>query len=129
MPPKKILVAEDDPNSMYLATVLLRTKDYLVLEATTGKQTVAVAFAEKPDLILMDIGLPDINGLEAIRILKQDPETKDIPIVAVTAYAMTGDCERFLDAGCDGYVSKPLDVKNFLAEVASFLKESPSGRS
>ncbi len=129
MPPKKVLVAEDDPNSMHLASVLLKMKDYVVFEATTGKQTVALALAEKPDLILMDIELPDINGQDAIKILRQHPETKDIPIVAVTGYASAGDRERFFAAGCDGYITKPLDAKKFLVDVAVFLNETPSAQS
>ena len=119
-----ILIVEDEPKNMKLFRDLLRATGYTTLEATNGEEGLAAARAGKPDLILMDIQMPVMDGLKATGILKSESETANIPIVALTALAMDGDGERVLQAGCDGYVTKPIQVKDFLTRVADFLTKS-----
>jgi CheY-like chemotaxis protein len=116
-----ILIVEDEPKNLTLFRDLLQRFGYLTIEATNGKDGVDLAKVHNPNLILMDIQLPVMDGLEATRILKSDTTTKDIPILALTSYAMTGDKDKILQAGCDGYLSKPVDVQVFLSTVASYL--------
>lgn len=118
---EKILVVEDTPMIMELTTVLLETAGYVVIQAETAEAGIKLARAESPDLILMDIGLPGMDGLSATGILKQDPGTKDIPVVALTGFAMKEDEERILAAGCDGYLTKPISTKEFRKQVARFI--------
>jgi len=118
---KTILIVEDDTKNMTLFRDLLEVSGYKTIEASDGKQGIELARAKKPDLILMDIQMPEMDGLEATRILKADATTSDIPVIALTAYAMEGDKERILGAGCDGYLAKPIDIKEFLKEVAEYL--------
>ena len=106
---------------MTLASFLLESVGHTVLKATDAETGVAMAGAEQPDLILMDIQLPGMDGLRATAILKADPATRSIPIYALTALAMKGDEERILAAGCDGYIAKPLAYKEFLATIAAEL--------
>jgi CheY-like chemotaxis protein len=129
---ERILLVEDNPASRRLAQVLLKSKGHTVYEATTGEEAVELARTQRPDLILMDVQLPGLDGLAATRILKADPATKDIPVVVLTAYAMQGDRERALAAGCDGYISKPINTKEFTVAVSRYLaaareKEAGSG--
>jgi two-component system cell cycle response regulator DivK len=118
---KLILIIEDDPKNLTLFRDLLQRFGYTTIEATNGKKGIKLARANKPDLILMDIQLPVMDGIEATRILKSDPETKNIPILALTSYAMKGDREKILQAGCDAYLAKPVDVQELLATVARFF--------
>ncbi len=118
---KVILIVEDEPSNLKLTCALLQASGYSTIEATDGKQGVELAKARKPDLILMDIQMSDMDGLEATRILKADATTRNIPIVALTAYAMKGDKEMVLEAGCDGYITKPIDIQEFLKRVAEYL--------
>ena len=118
---KVILIVEDDPKSLTLTRDLLQISGYTTIEATNGEQGVELAKAKKPDLILMDIMMPKMDGLEATRILKADITTKNIPIVALTSYAMKGDKERMLEAGCDGYIAKPVDIQKLLKTVGEYL--------
>ncbi len=120
---KVILIVEDEPRNLQLMTDLLQRFGYVTIEATDGKQGVELAKARKPDLILMDIMMPEMDGLEATRILKADATTKKIPVLALTSYAMKGDKERILQAGCDGYVTKPIDIEELLKLVAEYLSE------
>jgi two-component system cell cycle response regulator DivK len=122
----KILVVEDNPANMKLATLLLKYAGYQVLPAKNAADGIAFAREQAPDLILMDIQLPGMDGLEATRLLKADAVTRDITVVALTAFAMKGDEERMLAAGCDGYVAKPIEYKKFLAQVARLLAEKES---
>ena len=115
-----ILIVEDDPKSLTLTKDLLEISGYTTIQATDGEQGVELAKAAKPDLILMDIMMPNMDGLEATRILKADTTTARIPIIAVTAYAMEGDSERTLEAGCDGYIAKPFDIQEVLKVVGAF---------
>ena len=117
----KILVIEDNPANMTLATFLLQSADHTVLAAIDAESGLTMARAESPDLILMDIQLPKMDGLAATKILKDDPATRRIPVVALTALAMKGDEERIRAAGCDGYIAKPMRYKEFLDTVAAQL--------
>ena len=118
---KKILIIEDNPMNMELATDLLETSGYFVLQAGAAEEGIELARAESPDLILMDISLPDMDGLEATGVLKQDPATANINVVALSAHAMKGDEEKALAAGCSGYITKPINTKQFPKEVARFI--------
>jgi two-component system cell cycle response regulator DivK len=119
----KVLVVEDNPANMTLATFLLESVGHAVLKATDAEAGVASARIDHPDLILMDIQLPGMDGLAAIRLLKADAATREIPVIALTALAMKGDEARIRAAGCDGYISKPLAYKDFLATVSAQLEE------
>jgi len=119
--PKRILMVEDEPKNMKLLRDLLQNFGYETVEATDGEQGVDLTRSSKPDLILMDIGMPKLDGLQATRILKADASTRSIPVVALTAFAMSGDKERALEAGCDGYISKPVDVRGLLKTVEQLL--------
>lgn len=118
---KRILLIEDNAVNRRLAQFLLKSKGYEVWEATTASEAFATLKERRPDLILMDIQLPEVDGLTATRHLKADPATQDIPVVAVTSYAMKGDETRALEAGCSGYVTKPIDKTLFLDTVARVL--------
>ena len=117
-----ILVVEDNPVNRRLAEFLLRSQGYQVREATTAKEAFEILKTERPDLIVMDIQLLGMDGLEATKKLKEQPTTADIPVIAVTSYAMKGDREKALAAGCAGYVTKPIDKTIFLAEISRHLK-------
>ncbi len=116
-----ILVIEDNPANMTLATFLLQSADHTVLAATDAETGLLMARSQSPDLILMDIQLPGMDGLAATKLLKEDPATRAIPIIALTALAMKGDEERIRAAGCDGYIAKPMRYKEFLAAIAEQL--------
>ena len=120
---KKILLVEDNPVNRRLAVFLLRSQGYEVREATTAQEAFEIIEKERPDLIVMDIQLPGMDGLEATRKIKAQPATTDIPIIAVTSYAMKGDREKAMAAGCAGYVTKPIDKNIFIQEVAALLGE------
>ncbi|MDH3347835.1 MAG: response regulator [Desulfobulbaceae bacterium] len=116
----KILVIEDNPINLKLMRDFLRNTDYELLSANNAEQGLEMAKEGQPDLILMDIRMPKLDGLAATRMLKHDEGTKHLNIVAVTAYAMKGDRERILAAGCDGYLAKPFLHKEFISLVRSF---------
>jgi two-component system, cell cycle response regulator DivK len=116
-----ILMVEDNAANMTLALYVLESAGHRVLSATDAEAGLALARAERPDLILMDIQLPGMDGLEATAQLKRDETTRDIPVIALTALAMKGDEERILAAGCDGYIAKPMRYKELLATVADQL--------
>jgi two-component system cell cycle response regulator DivK len=118
-----VLVVEDNPANMTLATFLLKSAGYTVLSAVDAEAGLALARSEHPDLVLMDIQLPGMDGLEACGILKADDATRDIPLFALTALAMKGDEERIRAAGCDGYIAKPLAYKEFLKTISAQVKK------
>ena len=124
---KRILIIEDNEQSLYLETFLLEKSEYDVVQARNGQQGLEVAASENPDLILLDIQLPVMDGYEVARRLKQVEETKSIPIVAVTSYAMAGDRETILAIGCEGYIEKPIDPDSFVDQVREFLPERKEG--
>lgn len=118
---KKILIVEDNEQNLYLETFLLEKQGYEVVQARNGQQGLELAAYEHPDLILLDIQLPVMDGYEVAKRLKQALETTSIPIVAVTSYAMAGDREAALAAGCQGYIEKPIDPDSFVEQVKGFL--------
>jgi two-component system cell cycle response regulator DivK len=116
----RILVVEDNDKNMKLFRDVLLAKGYRTVEATTGEAAVALAAEQAPDLVLMDIQLPDIDGVEALGRLRADVRTASVPVLALTAQAMQGDRERFLAAGFDGYISKPVNIAEFVATVEHY---------
>ena len=121
VPQKTILLVEDNEDNRIIYATALRYAGYNVLEAITGTDGVYQTRTHLPDLVLMDISVPELDGWEATAILKADPATKHIPIVAVTAHALPGDRERSFQAGCDGYLAKPCEPRAVVAEVQRFL--------
>ena len=122
MADKKLLLVEDNPVNRRLAMFLLRSQGYQVREATSALEAFEILKTEPIDLIVMDIQLPGMDGLAATTKLKAEPATANIPVIAVTSYAMAGDREKALAAGCSGYVTKPIDKTIFLAEISRHLK-------
>ena len=122
---RKILVVEDNDMNMQLVEFLLEEGGYELVKATSGEEALALTRdapnGAAPDLILMDIHLPGMDGLSVVRAMKADARTARIPILALTAHAMRGDRDRFLEAGCDGYISKPIDVKTFISSIEQYL--------
>jgi CheY-like chemotaxis protein len=118
---KRILIVDDNPTNLKLVTYLVRANGYDVDTAADAEQAVAAIRANRPALILMDLQLPGVDGLELTRRLKADPATHDIKIIAVTAYAMKGDQEKALAAGCDAYVTKPIDTRGLPTLIATQL--------
>jgi len=117
---ERVLVVEDNEKNMKLFRDVLQAKGYRTLEATTGSRAVELAAEHSPDLVLMDIQLPDIDGVEALGRLRADARTASLPVLALTAQAMQGDRERFLAAGFDGYLSKPLNIAELVATVRQY---------
>src|SRR5271163_378571 len=117
----KVVVIEDNATNLTLATFLLQSAGHVVLSATDAEAGLTLARAERPNLILMDIQLPGMDGLEATAQLKRDEATRAIPVIALTALAMKGDEERIRAAGCDGYIAKPMRYQEFLATIAAQL--------
>jgi len=118
---KRILVVEDNETNIYLISFILRKNGYEVTEARTGEEGVKLAIKDKPDLIIMDIQLPGIDGLEATRKIRESKVDGEIPIIALTSYAITGDRERALKAGCTGYIEKPINPDTFISEIKKYL--------
>ena len=120
-----ILIIEDNEKNIYLATFILKKSGYTVIEARDGQSGIALARQNKPDLILLDIQLPLMDGYAVARELTRNGELRSVPIVAVTSYAMTGDRERILAAGCAGYIEKPINPATFVAEIEQYLNAKP----
>jgi len=118
---KKILVVEDNEANLYLIRFMLKKSGYKVIEAMDGTKGVELAVKKKPDLIIMDIQLPDINGLEVTKRIRASEVGSDIPIIALTSYAMAGDREKALAAGCTGYIEKPINPETFMAEIEKYV--------
>lgn len=122
MKQRTILLIEDNEQNRYLATFLLEQHGYRVVSASNGPLGIQTAQTLKPDLILLDIQLPILDGYAVARALRESPASRDIPIVAVTSYAMVGDREKCLAVGCNGYVEKPINPETFVAEIEAFLQ-------
>ena len=118
--PKRVLIVEDNELNMKLFSDLLGAHGYETAQTREGLKAIGLAKEFKPDLILMDIQLPEVSGLEVTKWIKDDAELRDIPIVAVTAFAMKGDEKRIRDGGCEAYISKPITVSSFLATIRQF---------
>jgi len=125
---KKILIVEDNPKNMRLIKMVLGNKGYSLLEATDGEEALAIAIEGRPDLIVMDIQLPKMDGLEVTRRLRQTPGFSQVPIIALTASAMEGDRDKIIGAGCDAYVSKPVDTRKLPELVAEMLRRGRASR-
>ena len=125
---RKILIIEDNEQNLYLATFLLERHGYEIVQARSGPEGIALAARVRPDLILLDIQLPGMDGYAVARALRQDAALKRVPIVAVTSYAMVGDRERTLEAGCNAYIEKPINPETFASEIETCLRaQSSSG--
>lgn len=120
--PRKILLVEDNQDSRELVVKILKNKGYQIIEAIDGEEALSKTQAEKPNLILMDISIPKIDGFEVTKRLKSMDEFKNIPIVALTAHAMKGDREKFISSGFEGYISKPIDIHELPGQVRDFLR-------
>ncbi len=118
---KKVLVIEDNEKNMYLICFILKDNKYKVIKATSGEEGIELAIKEKPDLILMDIQLPGIDGLEATKRIRKAEECKNLPVIAITSYAMSGDSERLLNGGCSGYIEKPINMDILLSEIKKYI--------
>ncbi len=118
---KTVLVVEDNELNMKLFHDLLEAHGYNILQTKDGMAALRIAREHKPDLILMDIQLPEVSGLEVTKWIKEDEDLKSIPVIAVTAFAMKGDEEKIRDGGCEAYIAKPISVTNFLETVRKFL--------
>lgn len=123
MAAKKVLVIEDNALNMKLVRGLLSLEDYTMLEATDAETGIKMAMQHRPDLILMDIQLPGMDGLEATKIINTDDDLKGIPILALTSYAMQGDEEKAKQAGCSGYITKPIDTRSFLDYISNIIDQ------
>jgi len=118
---EKILIVEDNPRNMRLMEMTLRAKNYALLRATDGEEALDMAGRERPDLIIMDVRLPRMSGLEVTRKLRENPAFSHTPIIGVTAHAMKGDREKVLEAGCDLYLSKPINTRELPGVIAEML--------
>ncbi len=127
-PAKKILIVEDNELNLKLLNDILEVHGYDTMVSDSGTTALALARQFHPDLILLDIQLPDISGMDVARHLKADEQTRDIPVVAVTAFAMSGDRRMILDSGCDDYVAKPINIHDFLALVSRYTSNGRSER-
>jgi len=120
---EKILIVEDNPQNMKVELMTLKPRGYILLQATDGEEALQIAMRDRPDLIIMDIRLPKVSGLEVTRRLRQMPDFSHLPIIAVTAYAMRGDKEKAIEAGCDAYLSKPINTRELPKVVADLLSK------
>lgn len=123
---KRVLVVEDNPNNMKLINLVLKKHGYETIGAVTGEEGVEKAGTEKPDMILMDIMLPDIDGLETTRRIRKIETMQRIPIIAITSYAMAGDREKILDAGCNGYFEKPINPLTIMKDIEKITERMQS---
>ncbi len=119
---ESILIVDDNPTNLKLARIVLEGEDYAVTTAVNAAEVLDLPASIRPRLILMDIQLPDLDGLELTRRLRKDPRYEGVLIVALTAYAMKGDRAKAMDAGCDGYITKPIDIDALVKSVASMLR-------
>jgi CheY-like chemotaxis protein len=117
-----VLVVEDNEMNMQLVEYLLEEGGFQILKASSGEEALKLTNENVPDLILMDIHLPGMDGLSVVKRMKESDRTSRIPILALTAHAMRGDRDRFLQAGCDGYISKPIDVKTFVPSIQRYIR-------
>ncbi len=124
---KKILVVEDNEKNMYLICYIIEAMGHMPIRAVSGEEGVEKAAGERPDLILMDIQLPGIDGLEATRRIRASKISGSIPIIAITSYAMAGDRERLLAAGCSGYIEKPINPETIMSELNLYLAKMNQG--
>jgi len=120
---KTALVIEDDENNMKLITFILEKSGFTTIKAENGKKGIELALKEKPDFILLDIQLPDMDGTEVLKAIRKSDINDEIPVIAVTSYAMSGDREKLLEAGCSGYIEKPIDPETIITEIKRIIGE------
>jgi two-component system cell cycle response regulator DivK len=120
---KTCLIIEDNEDNMVLMCRLLDKYGYKAFEAKTGKEGIEMVLEKRPDFVLLDIQLPDMNGKEVLKMIRQNEITKNISVIAVTSFAMSGDRERLMEAGCDGYIEKPIDPEVFITQIEKVLNE------
>lgn len=125
---KKVMIVEDNELNMKLFHDLLEAHDIAVIQTRDGREVLDMARAEKPDLILMDIQLPEVSGLDVTKWIKDDADLKAIPVIAITAFAMKGDEEKIRQGGCEDYISKPISVMQFLEKVKKYLEPETAGQ-
>lgn len=118
---KRVLIIEDNEDNLYMLKFILLQNNIKTIEATTGREGYEIALKEKPDLILMDIQLPDINGIEVTKMIRNSEIGSSIPIMAISSYAMLSDKQKAIEAGCNGYISKPIDPENIMNQINKFL--------
>lgn len=118
---KRILIVEDNEHNMYLISFILEKNGYETIKAVNGEEGFQLAIKEKPDIVIMDIQLPDINGLEVTKRIRASKVDGKIPIIAITSFAMSGDREKALEAGCTGYIEKPINPDTIMAEIEKHL--------
>jgi len=121
---KKVLVIEDNENNLKVITVLLKNSGYSILSAKTGRKGVEMALKDNPDFILLDIDLPDIDGRAVLKKIRKSEKAGDLPVIAVTSLAMSGDRQEMLDAGCTGYIEKPIDPFRFIDQMEKILGDA-----
>ena len=126
---EKILIVEDNSLNMRLLEMVLRAKNYTLLKATNGEEALDMAMRERPDLIIMDIQLPKMSGLEVVRRLRETPAFSHTPIIAITAYAMKGCKKRVIESGCDAYLSKPINTRELPEVIAEMLLQRQKDRA
>ena len=122
---KRALVIEDNVDNMKLITFILEKSGYSTVRAENGKTGIELAVTERPDFILLDIQLPDMNGLEVLKVLRSSEINDEIPIIAITSYAMSGDRERMIAAGCNGYLEKPIDPATIISRIRQVIGDEP----
>lgn len=122
---KKVLVIEDNADNMKLITYILEKNDYDTIKAENGKTGIELALKEKPDFILLDIQLPDMDGTEVLKAIRKSEKNNETPVIAITSYAMSGDRERLIEAGCNGYLEKPIDPVTVMNEIREITGEKP----
>ena len=122
---KTVLIVEDNELNMKLFHDLLEAQGYAIIQTKDGMEALSLARTHRPDLILMDIQLPEVSGLEVTKWIKDDDDLRKIPVIAVTAFAMKGDEEKIREGGCEAYISKPISVTHFLETVKKFLEQKP----
>ena len=120
---KTALVIEDNEDNMKLITFILEKNGYSTIMAENGKTGIELAIKERPDFILLDIQLPDVDGMEVLKAIRGSEANGEIPIIAITSYAMSGDREKLLQAGCNGYIEKPIDPETIIAQIKQFTGE------
>lgn len=120
---KKVLIIEDNQDNMKLISFILEKGGYQTVKATTGKAGIEIALKESLDLVLLDIQLPDMDGTDVLETIRNSEVDEKLPVVAITSYAMSGDRERLLSAGCNGYIEKPINPESILAEIQQYTKE------
>lgn len=118
---KKVLVIEDNESNMELVSFILNANNFSVIKAYRGQEGIDMALTHIPDLILLDIQLPDMDGIKVLKVIRDREEIADIPVIAVTSYAMTGDSKKLLSAGCDGYIEKPIDIDAIVKQINKLL--------